>query len=195
MGIEHTVHRLLGDKVSGMKEIAREQWQASQESYKDNERVFLKELRNVLKPEIYSKELLAQTAIQNASYGKAFINLAVDERDKVFEELDILCVKRMKIMAHQAKFNPHVSVFVFARNTQVCYIDGLRTNVGDSEAHVRGREDVRWLIECLKKGLEKVVIIESSDELESYLAEHDNQFPDWLKDMSFIQEPQYYPVI
>lgn len=194
MGLNNKVGRLLGQKVPSILEIVKKEYKKSSETYYQKENAFLEELNQVLKPTIYTQEALEKVCANNATYGKAFKDLNPKEHKKVFDEINEICVARLEVEAHTEKFDPPVFVFVYADNDQAVYVNGILTDMGQSDTS-DPQKDVRWLATCIiKGGKAPVVQIESSEQLENYLENNNEKFPKWLKELSFIKEPKYYPV-
>ena len=88
---------------------------------------------------------------------------------------------------HIQQFNPNIWVFIFAHDMHAVYVDGMLSSMGETGTR-NPREDTRHLARCIKVG--PVMTIESSPELEDYLATHE-AFPLWLRDLIFIEQPEY----
>lgn len=194
MGLNNKVGRLLGEKVPSMLDIVKKEYKKSSETYYKKENAFLEELNQVLKPTIYTQEALEKVCANNVTYGKVFRELSQEEHKKVFNEINEICVARLEVEAHTEKFEPPVFVFVYANNDQAVYVNGILTDMGQAETR-DPQKDVRWLATCIiNGGKAPVVQVESSEQLEVYLENNEEKFPKWLKDLSFIKEPQYYPI-
>lgn len=194
MGLNNKVGRLLGEKVPAMLEIVKKEYKKSSDTYYQKENAFLEELNQVLKPNIYTQEALEKVCENNATYGKAFKVLSPQEHKKVFDEINEICVTRLEVEAHTEKFDPPVFVFIYANNDQAVYVNGILTDMGQSDTS-DPQKNVRWLATCIiNGGKAPVVQVESSKQLENYLENHEENFPKWLKELSFIKEPKYYPI-
>lgn len=194
MGLENKVSRLLGDKVPELGKIVRAEYKKNPEAYNKKENAFMAELEAVLTSETYSREALEQICANNATYGKAFKKMTPEDHKQVFDEINELCVMRLEMSDHIEKFDPQFFVFVYAQNDRAVYANGILTDMGESYTR-NPEEDMRWLASCIRSGGKaKLIQVESSDELETYLESHEGKFPKWLKEMSFIKEPEYYPL-
>jgi hypothetical protein len=194
MGLENKVSRLLGEKVPEMLKIVKKEYKKNPDTYQQKENAFIAEIKAVLTHENYTREILEQVCANNVTYGKAFKKMTPEEHKEVFNEIDELCLMRLEVNAHLDKFEPHFFVFVYAKDDRGVYANGILTDMGDSNAR-DPEESTRWLATCIKSGGKaKLIEVESSDELETYLENHAGKFPKWLKDLSVIQEPEYYPV-